>query len=335
MAETSGFFQAMWDENAVNPETGEDTGYWDRTYIASQFAKYFSLFVGNGVFESPTNQLKVIAGTGNTVVVTEGFAFINGNWYHNDENLVLTIPANSTPNNRVDSVRLRFSDVDREIKAIVIVGDIEPVRGDTIYDLILAEVIVAPSSVQIVNSNISDKRPDETVCGFVKGVLEVETTKDLFLQYEAIFNEWFDTVKDQVKGDLAIRLQTEFEQINADIKNYKDDVAAYYEQIGIDNEKYKNDLQNIVNESKKIVETFVDSDFVIPKASYTFTSNQCRINNDKVTANTLVDVYFDEESIQEAIRCSIFVNSYDGYILLKAERQPSKALTAVIRVRVR
>ena len=56
MAETSGFFQAMWDDSLKNPTTEEYTGWWDRDYTANQFMKYFSLFVGNGVFVSPTNQ---------------------------------------------------------------------------------------------------------------------------------------------------------------------------------------------------------------------------------------------------------------------------------------
>ena len=67
--ETSGFFEAEWNEQ---------TSSYDLEYLAEQFANYFSLFIGNGVFGSPTNQLKVSAGDGLTVKVSKGWCFING-----------------------------------------------------------------------------------------------------------------------------------------------------------------------------------------------------------------------------------------------------------------
>ena len=54
MAEESGFFEAMLDQD----------GSYDRAYVAKQFADYFAMFVGNGVFASPTNQLMVTSGSG-------------------------------------------------------------------------------------------------------------------------------------------------------------------------------------------------------------------------------------------------------------------------------
>ena len=123
MAEYSGFFQAQWDENAKNPITEEYTGWWDRNYTAGQFADYFSLFVGNGVFGSPTNQLKVIPGTGLSVLVTAGWAFINGSWYHNDSNKEIVLAANGQSSSRVDSIKLRYSDANRSIVVDGYTGD--------------------------------------------------------------------------------------------------------------------------------------------------------------------------------------------------------------------
>ena len=62
MAEYSGFFNAN--------ET--QSGVYDRVYNAEDFAKYFALFVGNGVFINPANQLKVVPKTGLTVTVKAG-----------------------------------------------------------------------------------------------------------------------------------------------------------------------------------------------------------------------------------------------------------------------
>lgn len=309
MAETSGFFQAMWDDSLKNPITEEYTGWWDRNYTANQFMKYFSLFVGNGVFVSPTNQLKVIPGTGLSVIITEGWGFINGAWYHNDSNLEVPLVTNGTSNNRVDSIRLRYSESSRGISSAVFTGDTNLVRGETIYDLELAEVIVTPGSVTISASNITDTRTNENRCGFVKGLVEVISTEDLFSQFESLFNDWFSTVKDQVTGDLAIRLQYEFEELNQNVENYKNTVQS-------------------------IIEDYVYNDYVIPEQELNFVDNVCTVEDSKVTANSLIDVYFTADTIQEAEDCKIYVDSRDGLITLTAETQPSKIIKALMRVRV-
>ena len=213
MAETSGFFQAEWDNELTNPITEEETGYWDRSYVAQQFADYFKLFVGNGVFASPTNQLKVIAGGGLTVIVMAGLAFINGMWYHNDSNKTITLSANTGSSARTDSIKVRYNDALRSISVLGFENDVSTTKGTNIYDLKLAEVVVQPSAVSILNSNITDTRPDETVCGFVRGLMEIETTADLFTQYTAAFNEWFDEMKDQLDTEAAGQLQLEIDDI--------------------------------------------------------------------------------------------------------------------------
>lgn len=339
MAETSGFFQAMWDESLLDPITGEYTGWWDRNYVASEFMKYFALFIGNGVFASPTNQLKVIPGAGMSVIVTEGWAFINGAWYHNDTNLTIPITSNSLANNRVDSVRVRFADSERFVRALVFTGDTNIVRGETIYDLQLAQITIPPFAVTISAANITDTRMNENVCGFVKGLMEVVSTADLFAQYNTMFSEWFDTVKDQVTGDLAIRLQREFEELNAKVDAYQavvnTKVDAYQEEIKSDIAGYNANYQATLNESKGLIATYVDNDYVIPLKELTFVNKQCIIIDDKITANSLIDVYFNSATIEEAQRCQIFVDSIAEQIIFGAAEQPTKSLYAAIRVRVK
>lgn len=361
MAEASGFFQGMWDESLKNPTTEEYTGWWDRAYVAKQFMDYFSLFVGNGVFISPTNQLKVVPGAGRTVIVSTGWAFINGAWYHNDSELLVEIPANNSSTNRVDSIRVRYSASERKISVVLISGETGVVRGDTIWDLEIAQIISTPGFTTVNNANISDMRTDENVCGFVKGLLEVVSTNDLFNQFQGIFEEWFDTVKNQVTGDLAIRLQQEFDELNQNVINYKNEtnqnistyksdtdqmISNYKSETSTEVLNYKNDMQKIVddykssadktvNDSTSLVNDYVDKDFIIEKQVLTFTDNICKINNEKITANTLVDVYFTAETIETASKAEIYVDSYNGYIQLTANVTPTGTIEAIIRVRVR
>ena len=350
MAETSGFFQGMWDESLKNPITEEYTGWWDRAYVAKQFMEYFSLFVGNGVFISPTNQLQVVPGSGRTVIVSTGWAFINGGWYHNDSELLVEIPANNSSTNRVDSIRVRYSASGRNISVVVITGETGVVRGDTIFDLEIAQVITTPGFTNVTSVNISDMRPDENVCGFVKGLLEVVSTKDLFNQFQAIFEDWFDTVKNQVTGDLAIRLQQEFDMLNQNVENYQNNVNQTVATYKSDTDKaisdyktqteqtiaqYQQNVTQSVNTSQSLVSNYVEKDFVIEKQSLEFVNKVCTINDERVTEDTLVDVYFTPETINVAARANIYVDSYDGSIKLTAEIEPAGLIEAIIRVRVR
>ena len=339
MAETSGFFQGMWDESLRNPTTEEYTGWWDRAYVAKQFMDYFSLFVGNGVFVSPTNQLMVVPGAGRTVIVSTGWAFINGGWYNNDSELLVEIPANNSSTNRVDSIRVRYSAADRKISVVLISGETGVVRGDTIWDLEIAQIITTPGFTNVTSANISDMRPDENVCGFVKGLLEVVSTNDLFNQFQGIFEEWFDTVKNQVTGDLAIRLQQEFEELNQNVENYKSDtdqmIINYKKQTEQTIEQYQQSVTQSVNTSQSLVSNYVEKDFVIEKQTLNFIDKICTITDERVTEDTLVDVYFTAETIETASKAEIYVDSYNGYIQLTANVTPTGTIEAIIRVRVR
>lgn len=193
--ESSGFFESEYDTA---------TSTYDREYYASEFAKYFSLFVGNGVFANPVNQLKVVAATsGLKVILKEGWAFINGYWYHNDSDKELSFTTNVSSSNRIDSVKLRFNTNTRQILGLYFEGDTSVVRNDMLYDLKLAEVTIMPSSSSVSNDQITDTRSSTDVCGFVTGLIDLTDTGDLFQQYDAIFNTWFLTIQNTLSGDVA------------------------------------------------------------------------------------------------------------------------------------
>lgn len=345
MAETYGFFQATWDNSLTNPETGEQTGWWDRVYTAKQFVDYFSLLVGNGVFASPVNQLMVIPGIGNNIVISPGWAFIKGNWYNNDSEKVLAIGVNASSTSRVDSVRVRLSNSDKRINAIVVEGSTNLTRGDNVYDIELARVTVSPGSTQISSSGINDMRPNASVCGFVTGLLNVVDAGDLFQQFTGMFNEWFDTVKGQVAGDLAIKLQTEFVQINEDVNefydNVTDDIAAYKNAM----QQQYNSFTSTTNQSIETISqtatdayttmnNFVDNDFVIQEQSLSFNGLIADVVNSNVKSTSLIDAYFTADTISEAESARIIVDSLEGRIRFTAESTPKKTLKVKIRVRV-
>lgn len=210
MAETSGFFQAMIDEN---------TGDYDRKYLAKQFADYFALFVKNGVFGSPTNQLIVSPGSGLSISVSHGNAFIKGMWYNNSSVKSIAIIPNYTSSNRIDTVRVRMSDLLRNITVDVYTGDSDLVRTEDVYDLQLAKITVRPGASSITAADVEDTRPNQEVCGFVTQLLRAETTADLFAQYQEQFDQWFANVRDQLSEDAAGNLQNQIDDMDASLKS--------------------------------------------------------------------------------------------------------------------
>ena len=228
MAETSGFFEA---------ELNEETNEWDREYFASQFAAYFRLFFGNGVFGSPTNQLQVIAGEGLKLVIRAGWAFIEGYWYYNDSDLELMVFPNTSAFDRIDSVICRLNVAERRIRVIIAEDTTELIRDGSYYDLKLATVTIGVAATSLSDANIVDTRMDESVCGIVTSVMKIQPTADLFAQFTDMFNIWFEGIKEQLSTDAAGNLQN---------------------QIGLLDELHTEDKTSLVNAINELLVRDVD-----------------------------------------------------------------------------
>lgn len=220
MALTSAFF----DAELVG-------GEYDRVYSAERFAEYFASFIANGVFPNPATNLQVVANVPSdmTVRVKSGLGWINGYYCHNDEDYPLTIsPANGTLP-RVDAVVLRWSRSNRSMSLEVKTGvatsspSAPPLeRSADNYELMLASISVVAGATSIAQASITDKRPDSTVCGWVKGVVDQIDTTNLFAQYDDAFQTWFSDLRLQLNENVVTNLQN---KITALEKN-KADVSA-------------------------------------------------------------------------------------------------------------
>ena len=302
MAQTSGFFEAEWDAELYNEET-QTYGDWDRKYLAEQFARYFSKFVSTGVMNDVPNQLKVSAGTGMNVIVSPGFAFINGFWYYNSEQLVLAVPLNETPSTRIDSVRVRWNAGTRSIDCIYVAGDITNVRSDLYYDLQVAQVSVEASASILTDEDITDTRANDLLCGLIN-LIKAEDVGDL------------SSLETSVKSSLV-----------GAINSFSWNVLKNKPFVQLD-------ANTLVARDNFLVVTHAEDDIVIAHQTFTFTNKQCTIFNNKITADSLADVFFDASSIAYAQQADISVETYDGYLTLTAETSPSGTIAGTIRVRV-
>lgn len=181
----------------------------DRLYNADDISNYFVHLISDGVFATPSNAMQVQALSGMTVSVTPGWGFIKCKWIHNDTPFALTIDAADIALDRIDRIVLRLdvSDAVRSIAIAVKKGTpggtptpptLERVAGG-VWELSLAQIAVAANATAITQADITDERPDTSVCGFVTGLIDQIDTTNLFAQFTSAFNAWFDAVKEEVK----------------------------------------------------------------------------------------------------------------------------------------
>lgn len=207
MAERYGFFNAV--------ETS--SGVYDRTYNAEDFASYFSKFISNGVFGNPTNGLKVAEQSGLKVTVKAGSAFIDGYYYELTEDTTITVAVNNSSYTQTDSVVVRLDKSNRKMSLELKSNDTSVTRTTTTSELQLATIKKGVGASRVSAADITDKRPYEDVCGFVVSAVQQLSTSDLFSQFEEMFNNWFDGIKDRLGNDPATSLQNQIDEINTKI----------------------------------------------------------------------------------------------------------------------
>ncbi|APU60726.1 hypothetical protein [Clostridium botulinum] len=251
--EKSSFFNAVIDQN----------GTPDRAYLAEDFAKYFSTFIGNGVFPNPANQLQVVAVDNNMQIrIKAGLAWINGYFYENTDDYILKLDPADGVLNRIDRIALRLDFLERRIKAIVKKGQyasspVAPVlqRDADAYEIAIADVYVRAGVIAILQSNITDTRLNSNVCGIVHGTISQVDTTEIFRQYQA----WFNEQKNVHEGDFEkwvnefkIATGKKFTDWVDDLKNSLDpneDIAAKL-QMQISENKLQ--LADITTDNKRL-----------------------------------------------------------------------------------
>ena len=237
MSYTSGFFDAV----------DQGSGNYDRVYDAASFAHYFSLLIKNGVFPNPSTGLQVKASSAPnmTVSVQPGSAWINGYYFTlKDTPEVLTIQSNATLF-RIDSVILGLNYTNREIKPYVRSSAVSSApsavtlqRDGSVYEIELARVLVGPGVTQIVQQNITDMRTNTASCGIVTGTIDQIDTTDLFAQYSAAFNAWFEGIKEDLGEDVVGSLLTKIQNLENSKLNISSKATKAEVEAGTDDSKY-------------------------------------------------------------------------------------------------
>lgn len=280
---------------------------YDRTYSASDFARYFDGLVGSGVFPIPSTSLQVRAGTGMQVIVGEGMGWIEGHKMINDADLTLAIDAADVTLNRIDRVVFRVNVTNRLMEIVVKKGTNASsptapaiVRNADMIEYSLATIRVNRQTTAITASMITDTRLDSTVCGMVQGLIQQVDTSTLYQQWQAgyeealedldgEFNTWFNSIKSTIAENVIIKsyrnrtvTSSPTTVLSIGISNYVkelDILDVYVSGLRLDNTEYTvNEAGNAVTFTKQL-----DSGAVVEFVVYKTIDN-----SDAESATTMV-----------------------------------------------
>ena len=194
---------------------------YDRAIDSKTFRILFKKWFTTGVFPNPSDNFKVMENSTHGVLVKSGYAMIDGIMANMSKDTPLILETAQTE--RLDRIVLRAdSSVSvRKTDIVVLKGNglkaQEIVRNESVYDILLAEVLIKPQASAIVDANITDTRAKSDVCGIVMSTIkEVDTTyiytqvqSDLIYFKEVEqkrFLDWFEALKGLIDGNVAVNL---------------------------------------------------------------------------------------------------------------------------------
>lgn len=199
----------------------------DRLYSDTHFAQYFADFIGNGVYAKSAETLQVVSNTNMTLKVKAGIGFIQGRWYRSTADENISVAASNGTYGRYDRIVLRCDYAARSIYIYDLVGTpaaspVAPdiVRNGSYYDIALATVYIGQAVTSIAQTNITDTRGNNSVCGWVTGLVQQIDTTNLFAQYAAA---WADFVA-QLGDDDHVTITTVDTENRAKLRQLQDNV---------------------------------------------------------------------------------------------------------------
>lgn len=258
--------------------TGEPFGlFWDsengdRTYSAASFEYWLKKFFTSGVFNG---DLQVLATSGMTVKVTPGYTNVDGKVKFWNAEFNLTLQAANSTYPRIDTIVITRDNVNRQVICEVVTGAYSgdtpqptaPVRNAEIYQLVLAQIYVGTGVTEIIQSNITDTRPNNELCGYITGTVEELDFSAFTTQFEAYFEEfktgkmadftawevaqkaayasWFALVQQQQVQDKA-DWDAWYAALQEELHNLPEDTAEYL-QIQIDEIRNSGTTGSILN----------------------------------------------------------------------------------------
>lgn len=239
-------------EVVENPITHEPETQFDRAVSSQPMRHLMRKLFTTGIMPDLSDNYLVSAGTdGMTVVVHSGFAVVDGGLALETEDRTLEVTAADTTLDRIDTVVLRWNEnVDVRTADLYVVSgtpSANPVRpelqrGESIYEIGLADIFITRSVATITNEKITDTRYEAERCGVVRSISEYDTTyiyqqvqADLAsfkANEQAEFVAWFESIQDILDENVAAHLQSEIDDLDGRLGTFEDAIENYTNGLG-------------------------------------------------------------------------------------------------------
>lgn len=255
----------------------------DRVYDADSFEHLLKKFFTTGVFSGSCRASA--PGSGMIVQMGAGYSNVEGKVrFFQDVSEFVLANAHATYD-RIDTIVIERNDIDRDITAKVVTGSYSaqpvataPVREGGIYQLIVAEIYVTGGAVRITDADITDKRPDTSVCGYVLSAVQTPDFSELFAQFQqqtrnyqaadqAAFAEWRQTQEsdmedwqEQTQQDVTAWIRQTEEDLTDWTEITEADFLAWYARMKDQlSEDAAGHLQLEIDEKQDGLGLFIDS----------------------------------------------------------------------------
>lgn len=258
----------------------------DRKYNAEQFGSIFDGIILDGIFELIGDHFAVTpVGSSLAVYVGTGRAWFNHTWTLNDSNFQVTLEESNLVLPRIDAIVLEVNESTRTNSFKVVTGTAASspqkptlTNTKTVHQYALAYVTVPYGATTISQANI-ENRVGLDDCPFVTGPLQVLQTNEMVAQWQAIFEEWFDSVKGQLSEDPAGNLQNQIDAVDAEV--------GYRYKASFSQEEWQN-LGSYYTQSASLVK--MDTNAPSVTSSSRFVSGpMCEKTTNESTNDTLQD----------------------------------------------
>lgn len=189
-----GFF-----DSEISGYDEEGMPIFDRAESSDFLAMFIAKIISDGVLAAPSDCFQVIAGQGMTIRVKPGFGIVKGRFAFDDTETEIVLENAPKSYKRFDRIILRANYLERRCEIIKRTGTpdstpvppalIRPASGDY-YELCLANILVNSNQTEITQANITDTRPDSSVCGFVTQVIDHIDTSVFYAQFDQFYKEF-------------------------------------------------------------------------------------------------------------------------------------------------
>lgn len=192
----------------------------DRKYDSEDLSRMFDGIIYDGVIGAVGDTFAVKAGTGNTVNVSSGRAWFNHTWTYNDAPMPISCGSAAVLLDRYDAIVLEVNAASavRKNSIKVVTGTeasnpAKPAMENTefVHQYPLAYILRKAGSSSILQSQIENAVGTEA-CPICTGVLKSLNVEQMMAQWEAQFDEWFQSAKDTLSGDVAGNLLNKIEK---------------------------------------------------------------------------------------------------------------------------